>query len=391
MRLIPLFCCHCLLAFLCVFQSCSPMENQPKSTTPPVQAETTPTYKYTGEPLRVGLAGLVHTHVHWLLGRENFGDIEIVGIAEANRELAERYCQQHGLSTDLIYPDLPRMVEATQPEAITAFNTTYDHLATVQYCAPRGIHVMVEKPLAVSEAHANEMIELANKYQIELLTNYETSWYGSNFTAYDLIKDQKAIGPIRRMVFRTGHPGPVEIGCNIEFLDWLTDPVKNGGGVLMDFGCYGANLATWMMQGEPPLTVSCITQQIKPSTYPKVEDEANIMLTYPQAQVLIQASWNWSHNLKEMDVYGTTGYIHCQDRSKMQILQSGADEPTITNREAAAPTDHFYDPFAYLAAVIKKGYQPAAFDLSSPENNAVVMRILEAAKQSAESGQVVPY
>ncbi|MEL6866408.1 MAG: Gfo/Idh/MocA family oxidoreductase, partial [Bacteroidota bacterium] len=161
-------------------------------------------------PLRVGVVGLVHTHVHWILGREKRGDIEIVGIVEPNRDLAQRYSEQHGYSMDIVYNSLGEMVAATQPEAVTAFNTIYDHLEVVKYCAPKGIHIMVEKPLAVSWAHAQEMIALAQKHQIHLLTNYETSWYGSNYEAYRLLNEAKKLGYLRRLVFHTGHPGPIE-------------------------------------------------------------------------------------------------------------------------------------------------------------------------------------
>ncbi|HMQ88875.1 MAG TPA: Gfo/Idh/MocA family oxidoreductase, partial [Flavilitoribacter sp.] len=196
-------------------------------------------------PLRVGVVGLTHAHVHWILGREKRGDIEIVGIAEPNRDLAERFAEQHGIDMSLVYPTLEEMVEKTKPEAVTAFNSIFDHLKTVEFCAPRGIHVMVEKPLAVSYDHAEKMIRLARENGIYLLTNYETTWYGSNAKAYRLVHEDQAIGEIRKMVFHHGHQGPIEIGCNPEFLEFLTDPVLNGGGALTDFGCYGANLATW--------------------------------------------------------------------------------------------------------------------------------------------------
>ena len=104
--------------------------------------------------------------------------------------------------------------------------------------------------MAVSTEHAGKMLALAKKYNIHLLTNYETTWYGSNAKAYQLVKQEKRTGDIRKIVFHTGHQGPVEIGCSNEFLEWLTDPVLNGGGALTDFGCYGANLATWLMKGE---------------------------------------------------------------------------------------------------------------------------------------------
>ena len=164
------------------------------------------------KPLRIAVVGLVHTHVHWILGREDRGDIELVGIAEPNRELAERYSKQHGYSMGIVYNTMEEMIERTKPEAVLAFNSIYDHLKVVEYCAPKGIHVMVEKPLAVSVDHSSRMLELAKRYKIHLLTNYETTWYGSNEKAWHIIKEQNAIGDIRKIIFYTGHQGPAEIG-----------------------------------------------------------------------------------------------------------------------------------------------------------------------------------
>lgn len=340
-------------------------------------------------PLRVGVIGLVHTHVHWILGREAQGDIEIVGIVEPNRELAAQYSQQHGYSMDIVYNTIEEMVTAQQPQAVTAFNTIYDHLSVVEYCAPRGIHVMVEKPLAVSWEHAQQMAALAQKHNIHLLTNYETSWYGSNEEAYNLYHEQQAIGDLRHLNFYTGHPGPIEIGCNPEFVEWLIDPVLNGGGALTDFGCYGANLATWLTQGEVPLSVTCITRQIKPHLYPKVEDEATIIIAYPNTQVVIQASWNWSHNRKEMEIYGTSGYIFCKNGTDMIIMEEEAKGP---HKHQAEPLPMgLHDPFAYLSQVVQYGYTVNPWDVSALTNNLRVMQILEAAKISAQTGKTVQW
>jgi predicted dehydrogenase len=68
----------------------------------------------------------------------------------------------------------------------------------------------------------------------------------------------------------------------------LTDPVLNGGGALNDFGCYGADLITWLLDGQKPTSVFAVTQQFKPEIYPKVEDEATIVLVYPQTQGIIE-------------------------------------------------------------------------------------------------------
>lgn len=339
------------------------------------------------KPVKIGIAGLTHSHVRGILRRPDHGDIQIVGIAEPNRDLAARYAEQYGFSMDIVYDDLETMLDATKPEAVTAFNSIYGHLEVVEACAPRGIHVMVEKPLAVSVEHARAMEKAAKEGGIHLLTNYETTWYGSTHQAYAMVKDENQIGDIRKIVVHDGHPGPKEIGVNPEFLEWLTDPKLNGGGALIDFGCYGADLITWLMQGEKPQSVTAVTQTIKPDVYPKVDDEATIILTYPKAQGIIQASWNWPINRKDMEVYGQTGYINTVDGTRMRIRLD--EKSAEKNMEAPARTAPYNEPFAFLAAVLRGEIEVAPTDLSSLPVNITVVEILDAARKSAKSGKPV--
>jgi predicted dehydrogenase len=339
-----------------------------------------------GGPVRVVVAGLTHTHVHWILGRPDRGDIEIVGIAEANRDLARRYAERHGLSMDLVHDDLETLLDRVRPDAVTAFGTIREHLAVVEAAAPRGIHVMVEKPLAVSLEHARRMATLAREHGIHLLTNYETTWYGSNRRLYEMVHGKDALGAIRKMVVHDGHAGPVAIGVNQEFLEWLTDPVHNGAGALTDFGCYGADLMTWLMKGQRPLSVTAVTQQLQPHLYPKVDDEATIVLAYPEAQGIIQASWNWPFSRKDTHVYGERGWVHALDATRLRLRLGEGEE---TEAEAPAPPPPHDDPFAYLAAVVRGEIVPAPHDLSSLELNLVVMEILDAAMASARTGRRV--
>jgi len=341
------------------------------------------------KPLRVGVVGLTHTHVHWILGRPKDDRIIIVGIVETNRELAQRYTQQHGYSMEIVFATLEEMIAQTKPEAVTAFGTIYEHLAIVQKCAPLGIHVMVEKPLAVSLAHAKKMEALAKKYKIHLLTNYETTWYPTTHKAYDLVA-KDSIGGITQIVVRDGHRGPKKIGVNKEFLDWLTDPVQNGGGAITDFGCYGVNISTWMHKGKKPLSVTAITQQLQPENNPTVDDEATIILVYEKSKATIQASWNWPIGRKDMEIYGTTGVIFADNRNGLRLRMAqgydGFRETPYQLAERAAP---YNDPFSFLAAVVNNEIVLPPFDLSSLENNMLVMEILEAAKLSARTGRTV--
>ena len=330
------------------------------------------------EPLRIGVAGVSHGHIHEVISKAHRGDFTVVGVWEANDSLRAATHLHDKVDGALFYADLDRMLDQTQPEAIVAFGPVYDHLQVVEACAPRGIHVMVEKPLAVSVEHAHRIAGLARRYGIIVMTNYETTWYATNDEAFRLVRTG-VIGEITRMNIFDGHQGPVEIGCGPEFLAWLTDPKLNGGGAVMDFGCYGANLATKMFLGEKPLKVSGVLKQQKPHIYPKVDDDATIVLEYPTATVEIMASWNWPMNRKDMHIYGSRGYIY-QDSATDMRLYTGGRETHLAPQRLPAPYD---DSFRYLAALVRGEITMAPYDLSALENNVTVVEILEAAKHNA--------
>ena len=339
------------------------------------------------KPIRVGIAGMTHNHVNMVFNIGNRDEVEIVGFAEPNRELAMRLLKQNNLPESLWFKSLDELIEKTKPEAVCAFNSIFEHLEVVKKCAPKGIHVVVEKPLAVNNDHLQQMEALVKKYNIHLLTNFETTWYSSHAKVWEMVKKEKSLGTIRKVVFMHGHKGPIEIGCSKEFTDWLTDPVENGGGALIDFGCYGANLMTWLMDGKKPISVTAITQQFKPAVYAKVEDEATIVLIYPTSQAIIQASWNWPFDRKDTEVYGTGGILIANRENKMKHI-SGDRSGKETWLDLAALPHERSNIFSYLAAVINGKISPGN-DLSSFTVNAVVVEILSAAKQSAKEGKTI--
>jgi predicted dehydrogenase len=340
------------------------------------------------KPVRMAVVGITHGHAGFILGRKPKPDVELVGIYEPNTDLAKRYAKSFKIDEKLFYTDLQKMLDATKPEAVTAFGSIYEHMMVVEACAPKGIHVMVEKPLATNVTHASKMQELAKKYKIHLLTNYETSWYPTTEKAYQLANDSNYMGAIKKVVIHDGHKGPKEIGVGKEFLDWLTDPVQNGGGALIDFGCYGANLMTYLMRGEEPLSVTAVTQQYKPGIYPKVDDEATIIVTYPKAQCIIQASWNWPFGRKDMEVYGETGYAIAVNNTTMR-LRNKESEPEKSIQLTASEMGVYEDPISYFADVVRNKIQVPKNGLYSLENNVMVCRILEAARESAKTGKTV--
>jgi glucose-fructose oxidoreductase len=336
-------------------------------------------------PLRVAIAGLAHGHIFGFLQTyQHDPRIEIVGIAEADQAFASRVADQYKLDKTLFYADLDDMLAKTHPQVVLAYTNTFDHRRVVETCARHKIDVMMEKPLAVSVADARAIEKAARDAHIKVMVNYETTWYASNRAAYDLLH-QHAIGDMRKFVARDGHQGPKEIGVGPEFLSWLTDPKLDGGGALFDFGCYGADLMTWLMDNQRPLTVTAVTQQIKPDLYPHVDDEATIVLTYAKAQAIIQASWNWPFSVKDIQVYGQTGYVKTVERDNILVRRQGEhQEQQVAATPLPAPDN---DPVAYLRAVVLDGKKIEG--PTSLETNVIVTEILDAARESAATGKTI--
>lgn len=335
--------------------------------------------------MRLAIVGLTHDHVTGflpdLMARK---DAQLVGIVETDAALIEVITKRYHLDAALFFPSLDALRAKTAVQGVACFGSTFDHRAVVEKCALLGLPVMVEKPLAVNLDDARAIAAAARKGGIQVYVNYETTWYPGTHAAYDLVRQQHAVGDMRKIVVHDGHSGPAKI-CSPFFLAWLTDPVLDGGGAVMDFGCYGADLVTWLMDGQRPTSVVAVTQQLQPDVYPKVDDEATIVLTYPRAQAIIQASWNWPIGRKDMEIYGETGALRLPDRSTMFLRKTGDDHETkLTATALAAPRA---DSISFFSAIVRGEIKSTG--LGSLETNLIVNEILEAAKESARTGRRV--
>lgn len=345
-------------------------------------------------PLRLAIVGLSHGHVLGFLrgsalvpagGAARRSDVEIVAVVDPSQELFDKYAKEFHFAPEMYFTSIDDMVAHVHPQAALVFTSTFDHTKAVEDCARLGVHVMMEKPMAVSYKDALSMADAARRGHVHVLVDYETSWYASNKAAHDLL-EKGSLGDLRKVVVRDGHRGPKLIGVAPEFFAWLTDPKLNGAGALYDFGCYGADLMTWIMHDQPPLSVTAVTEQQQPEVYPKVDDEADVFLKYPTSIAIVQGSWNWPFDVKTMDVYGRTGYVKTITRDDIEVRQQGSKEAELDRGEPVpAPYD---DPLHFLAAVIR-GQVSEEGTVSSLKTNLIVSEILDAARRSAQTGQTV--
>jgi glucose-fructose oxidoreductase len=346
----------------------------------PLLAQTQPA------PLRVAVVGLEHGHVEGFLSAlPKHTDVELVGIADADAALTSKYQKKYSLPETLFFKSMANMIEVRHPQAVLVFTSVGEHRHAIEIAAQYGLPVMVEKPLTISLDDALAIRSTARHYHIQVLVNYETTWYASNKAAYDEA-EHGSLGAIRRVVIHDGHQGPKEIGVGPEFLNWLTDPAQNGAGALYDFGCYGVDLMTWLTHGETPLSVTAVVNHDKPEIYPRVDDDATVILAYPHAQAVIQASWNWPFGRKDMEVYGATGYAITVGPDRLRLRhQHDAEEQLTTAVPLSAPQN---DSLSYLAAVVRGQLVPKG-DLTALDTNVTVMQILDAARESARTGKTV--
>jgi scyllo-inositol 2-dehydrogenase (NADP+) len=336
-------------------------------------------------PIRLAIIGLVHDHVREFIPMlQAHPELELVGIVEPDVSLVVDFAAQFKLPTGLFFSTFEALAANREVGAVAVFSSTFAHRQLVEICAQLGIDVMMEKPLAVSLADAQAMSSAAADAGIQLIVNYETTWYPSIQAAYDLVREGLMLGKLRKIVIHAGHQGPRALGCSHPFLNWLTDPALNGGGAMMDFGCYGANLATWLMGGLRPSSVSTVTQSIQPGSYPKVEDEATIILTYPRCQAIIQASWNWPYSRKDLEIYGELGAIFVPSKETLHLRMGNAPSSALPVDPLPTPTG---DPLSYLTAVVRRTIEPKG--RSSLQTNMIVSEILDASIESGLSGRQI--
>jgi predicted dehydrogenase len=342
---------------------------------------------------KIAVVSMLHAHVWLHLGTMLKGDkVKLVGVSEtlpnllARAKRADQIPQSQemrpGVPESLFFADWKKMIDETRPDMVWAFTPTNEHVEVVRYCAPRGIHVIVEKPLAATYKEALEMEALAKKHNILVMTNYGSTWRPATYTVKAAI-DSGEIGPVWRLRAMQGNAGPGDPKTS-SFAAWLADPVKNGGGALMDFGCYLVNWSLYL-KGKPQ-SVFATAAHLKPQTFPAVEDHATLLLNYADGVSILEATWDMPPAQRSgNEIYGTKGSI-----TGNQIRKAGQAPGQQGGGEALPNTPlppEKAEPIAYMLDRIRTKQQLDG--PSSLELNVAVQEVLEAAKMSIKTGKAV--
>ncbi|HLZ92076.1 MAG TPA: Gfo/Idh/MocA family oxidoreductase [Candidatus Acidoferrum sp.] len=338
-----------------------------------------------GAKTRLAIVGLDHDHV-WGLLKDIAGEpsAELVAIAESDAALVSRAKKQVPASVKF-YSDYVAMLDEAKPEGVIVTTSNDRHLEILRQCAKRHIHYSTEKPMATNAADAREMERLAREAKIKLMVNYWNAWVAPSHELFHRVQAGE-VGPIQKILVQYGHQGPKEIGVSQQFAAWLYDPVKNGGGAIMDFGCYGAEMSVWL-KGRPT-RVYATTRKLKVAQDNKVDDDATIVLDYPDATAVIEASWDWPYNKDLVEVFGPKGSLLARHAVLLHRASDARgpnvppDGESVTLNPLPKETSN---PVSYFVDCIRNN-KPIE-DPVSAGLNVQVMEILDAARESARSGK----
>ncbi len=329
---------------------------------------------------RIGFASLVHDHVwgelqHW----KAHPNVQIVAAGDVNAELRDKFKAETGVNN--VYESWQEMLEKEELDIVQAAaeNNAGPHI--VEAAAAKGIHVVSEKPMAARLSQADRMLSAADKAGTLLMVNWPTAWSPGLNTAMKLITDG-AIGDVFYFKWRSAHNGPMEIGCSRYFYEWLYDEERNGAGALMDYCCYCADMCAYLL-GLPQQVTAFRATFVK--DYPIPDDNAVIVMKYPNAFGITEASWTQKvgYITPNPVVYGTEGALMVSGND-VHLHPAGADAHVVTPEAMPEGSRNAAEYFIHRL----KTEQPIE-GLCSPKVSRDAQEILEAGLVSADTGQVV--
>ncbi|GIW84121.1 MAG: glucose-fructose oxidoreductase [Gemmataceae bacterium] len=333
---------------------------------------------------RIGVLGLTHDHV-WSVLREvqASGRAVLVAAADPHEELLARLRQEVSCTT---YRDYDSVFEHETLDAVYIYSDNATGARLAVRAAEQGWHVLVEKPMAADLAGANRMLEAARRAGVRIMVNWPFAWWPQLQYALQLVRDG-VLGDIWQVKYRAAHAGPKEIGCSSFFCDWLFDPQRNGAGALMDYGCYGALLARVVL-GMPQGVTAVAGRLCKPDL--QVEDNAVLLLNYPHALALAEASWTQVGQLTSgvAVIYGTQGTLLIEPRRGGRLLLANAEHPQGRLLDVPEPADPNSNATLHFVHALESGGDFLPLCCSAMGRD--VQEILEASLQSWRTGRQIP-
>jgi predicted dehydrogenase len=361
---------------------------------------------------RVGAIGFAHMHVNELVHQFiASGRADIVACADTRPrtpslttvEGSRRANLQRALGSPgnpRAYEDYEELLRQEQPDIVIMCPENARHGEVAAAAARHGAHIVTEKPMAARLDEARSMALTAEKAKVAIAVNWPITWIPALRKLKQLI-DAGEIGDVFELKWRNGeslgplahgstHPGATVISGMVseeeKASEWWHQS-ETGGGAVLDYCCYGACFASWLMP-TAPTSVQCLTTNLA-NRFGDAEDNAAMLLNFPSAMAILEASWTTIHPGVPHGpiLYGSRGTI-VFDKGEVHVYrQKGARTPDRIETG---------DPLPRGRATIAEEFmhhletgEPLHETLSVPLNLAA-MAILDAGIKSAEKGAAEP-
>ena len=329
---------------------------------------------------RIGVLGLSHDHV-W----GNLDDLVstpggvLVSVADPNQPLLDKAHERYDCG---VYRDFEELLDREQLDAVYIFADNATTVGLGEAAAAKNLHIMVEKPMAADLEGADRLLAAARSAGTRLMVNWPFAWWPQLQLALEMTR-LGAIGDVFQVKYRAAHAGPKELGCSPYFCQWLYDAELNGGGALIDYGCYGALLARAIL-GMPARVYAAMGRFVKEDIL--IEDNGLLVMNYPRAMALAEASWSQIGNLTSYTVviYGTTGTLLVEPGRNGRLLLATDEHRDGAEVQVPEPANDMSSASAHFLNSIRRG--TPHFVLCQDRVSRDAQEILEAGFFSAESG-----
>lgn len=289
--------------------------------------------------VRVAVVGFAHLHAaDQLRVIESTDEVELVGIWDSIPNTARRdaVADEFDIPEAIRYTDLEVLLAEAKPEIAIVCSTTGEHTELVELLAARGVHIVLEKPFALTLDDADRMIAASDDAGTILAISWPLAWYPAHLTTQRLIAEG-LIGDITEVHYYDGNRGPltqvpdttgrVDPDLATKSASWWYQP-EFGGGSLLDYLGYGSTIATWFRAGAMPTKVTALAWGGEGL---RVDEQSVTTALYEHGLSTFQTKWGtftdpWTHDgpspICGFVVVGTKGTILSRDFAPTVLVQT---------------------------------------------------------------------
>jgi glucose-fructose oxidoreductase len=328
-------------------------------------------HKHGKTKVRFAVVGLGHiAQVAVLPAFAHAKRAEVTALVSSDPEKLAKLGQRHGAAHHFGYAEYDAALRSGLFDAVFIALPNDMHREYAVRAAEAGVHVLCEKPLAVSEAECRDMIRACDENDVRLMTAYRLHFEACNMTAVEMVNSGR-IG--RPRLFTSTFTMPVRAGD-------IRVSAARGGGVLFDMGVYCINAARYLFRDEPVEVSATMATPPDDPRFAAVEESVSVSLRFPGERLATFTVSFGTESVAFYHVLGTEGALRVDPaygytgELKLRLFQGGEVEARVFEKgdQFAPELDHF-------AECVLKGRDPEP----DGEEGLVDVMVVEAAYRSA--------